>query len=180
MSLLLAGVQQDIRARNNLWARQGGCVDGRREWSSVTLLWDAASLEIQGQQHMVMRKKYANEKPVDVFISNQMRTYLNVPEVPEDSLVVKRSWNGKFEWCITEMWFIVLVTHHSFVFCLKESDQPRTSFAMQIRKLLKETLSILQDEGQIFRKIRTQDEVYNVCAHTFRHFLVSMRESSSG
>ncbi|KAK9981386.1 hypothetical protein ABG768_000924 [Culter alburnus] len=44
----------------------------------------------------------------------------------------------------------------------QESDQPRTSFATQIRKLLKETLSILQDEGQIFRKIRSQDEVYNV------------------
>ncbi|KAI2668223.1 CST complex subunit STN1 [Labeo rohita] len=44
----------------------------------------------------------------------------------------------------------------------KESDQPRTSFATQIRKLLKETLSILQNEGQIFRKMRTADEVYNV------------------
>uniref|UniRef100_A0A8C1LIW8 CST complex subunit STN1 n=1 Tax=Cyprinus carpio TaxID=7962 RepID=A0A8C1LIW8_CYPCA len=44
----------------------------------------------------------------------------------------------------------------------QESDQPGTSFATQIRNLLKETLSVLQDEGQIFRKIRTQDEVYNV------------------
>ncbi|XP_043100393.1 CST complex subunit STN1 isoform X2 [Puntigrus tetrazona] len=44
----------------------------------------------------------------------------------------------------------------------QESDQPGTSFAMQTRNLLKETLSVLQDEGQIFRKIRTQDEVYNV------------------
>ncbi|KAK7165880.1 hypothetical protein R3I93_005841 [Phoxinus phoxinus] len=44
----------------------------------------------------------------------------------------------------------------------QESDQHRTSLATQIRKLLKETLSVLQDEGQIFRKMRTQDEVYNV------------------
>ncbi|XP_073699039.1 CST complex subunit STN1 [Garra rufa] len=44
----------------------------------------------------------------------------------------------------------------------QESDQPGTSFATQIRKLLKETLIVLQDEGQIFRKIRTADEVYNV------------------
>ncbi|XP_067298737.1 CST complex subunit STN1 isoform X1 [Pseudorasbora parva] len=44
----------------------------------------------------------------------------------------------------------------------QESDQPTTSFPTQIRKLLKETLSVLQDEGHIFRKIRTQDEVYNV------------------
>ncbi|XP_016334866.1 CST complex subunit STN1-like [Sinocyclocheilus anshuiensis] len=44
----------------------------------------------------------------------------------------------------------------------QETDQPGTSIATQIRKLLKETLSILQDEGQIFRKMRTPDEVYNV------------------
>ncbi|XP_051561265.1 CST complex subunit STN1-like isoform X1 [Myxocyprinus asiaticus] len=44
----------------------------------------------------------------------------------------------------------------------QESDAPGTSFSTQIRKLLKETLSILQGEGQIFRKMRTQDEVYNV------------------
>lgn len=44
----------------------------------------------------------------------------------------------------------------------QETDQPGTSFATQVRKLLKETLSVLQDEGQIFRKKRIQDEVYNV------------------
>ncbi|XP_060716449.1 CST complex subunit STN1 isoform X2 [Tachysurus vachellii] len=35
----------------------------------------------------------------------------------------------------------------------------------QIRKLLKETLKILQEEGEIFRKVMSQDEVYNVTEH---------------
>lgn len=44
----------------------------------------------------------------------------------------------------------------------QEPDQPTTSFSTQIRNLLKETLGGLQEEGKIFRKMRTQDEVYNV------------------
>lgn len=44
----------------------------------------------------------------------------------------------------------------------QESDQPGPSFPTQIRNLLKETLGLLQEEGKIFRKVRTQDEVYNV------------------
>ncbi|XP_065151472.2 CST complex subunit STN1 [Paramisgurnus dabryanus] len=44
----------------------------------------------------------------------------------------------------------------------QEPDQPTTSFPTQIRNLLKETLGLLQEEGKIFRKMRTQDEVYNV------------------
>ncbi|KAI7810934.1 CST complex subunit STN1 [Triplophysa rosa] len=44
----------------------------------------------------------------------------------------------------------------------QESDQPGPSFPSQIRNVLKETLGLLQEDGKIFRKIRTQDEVYNV------------------
>lgn len=49
------------------------------------------------------------------------------------------------------------------MFCLKESDQPGPSFPTQIRNLLKASLGLLQEEGKIFRKVRSQDEVYNVC-----------------
>ncbi|XP_030636737.1 CST complex subunit STN1 [Chanos chanos] len=39
------------------------------------------------------------------------------------------------------------------------------SVAAQIRQLLKETLKILLDEGLIFRKVLSPDEVYNVTEH---------------
>lgn len=113
MSLLLAGVYQDIRARNNLWARQGGCVvlfDGSREWSSVTfyemlLVWRFKDSSIRWwERSMLMRSLSISWLDIE-----------NVHGVCvsfKHSLFVKRSWNGHFEWCITEMWFIVWVTHH--------------------------------------------------------------------
>ncbi|XP_037328268.2 CST complex subunit STN1 isoform X2 [Pungitius pungitius] len=39
------------------------------------------------------------------------------------------------------------------------------SACQQLRQLLKEALQILQDEGVVYRKVKSQDEVYNVTAH---------------
>lgn len=36
------------------------------------------------------------------------------------------------------------------------------SACQQIRQLLKEALQILQDEGIVYRKVKSQDEVYHV------------------
>lgn len=111
----------------------------------------------------MMRKKYANEKPVNILVSNQKRTYMEYAFHLNIIYLLKAAemviLNGNVIHCLGDSSF-------NFLLCLKESDQTRTSLATQIRKLLKETLSVLQDEGQIFRKKRTQDEVYNVCAHT--------------
>ncbi|KAL6109988.1 stn1 [Pungitius sinensis] len=38
------------------------------------------------------------------------------------------------------------------------------SACQQVRQLLKEALQILQDEGVVYRKVKSQDEVYNVTA----------------
>ncbi|XP_044047193.1 CST complex subunit STN1 isoform X2 [Siniperca chuatsi] len=56
------------------------------------------------------------------------------------------------------------------------SSQPQTASAdqepvagpsacQQLRQLLKEALQILQDEGIVYRKVKSQDEVYHVTAH---------------
>ncbi|XP_068582632.1 CST complex subunit STN1 isoform X5 [Cebidichthys violaceus] len=56
------------------------------------------------------------------------------------------------------------------------SSQPQTASAdpepvagpsacQQLRQLLKEALQILQDEGVVYRKVKSQDEVYHVTAH---------------
>ncbi|XP_070779771.1 CST complex subunit STN1 [Enoplosus armatus] len=56
------------------------------------------------------------------------------------------------------------------------SSQPQTASADQepvagpsacqrLRQLLKEALQILQDEGIVYRKVKSQDEVYHVTAH---------------
>ncbi|KAM8879922.1 CST complex subunit STN1 isoform 2-T2 [Spinachia spinachia] len=39
------------------------------------------------------------------------------------------------------------------------------SACQQVRQLLKEALQILLDEGIVYRKVKSQDEVYNVTAH---------------
>ncbi|XP_034742721.1 CST complex subunit STN1 isoform X2 [Etheostoma cragini] len=39
------------------------------------------------------------------------------------------------------------------------------SACQQLRQLLKEALQILQDEGIVYRKVKSQDEVYHVTAH---------------
>lgn len=36
------------------------------------------------------------------------------------------------------------------------------SACQQLRQLLKEALQVLQDEGVVYRKVKSQDEVYNV------------------
>lgn len=36
------------------------------------------------------------------------------------------------------------------------------SACQQLRKLLKEALQVLQDEGVVYRKVKSQDEVYHV------------------
>ncbi|XP_068452566.1 CST complex subunit STN1 [Clinocottus analis] len=56
------------------------------------------------------------------------------------------------------------------------SSQPQTASAdtepvagpsgcQQLRQLLKEALQILQDEGVVYRRVKSQDEVYHVTAH---------------
>ncbi|KAM9454943.1 CST complex subunit STN1 isoform 1-T2 [Clarias gariepinus] len=47
----------------------------------------------------------------------------------------------------------------------QEPGSVRSTIPAQIRNLLKETLKILQVEGEIFRKVLSQDEVYNVTEH---------------
>uniref|UniRef100_W5UK86 CST complex subunit STN1 n=1 Tax=Ictalurus punctatus TaxID=7998 RepID=W5UK86_ICTPU len=47
----------------------------------------------------------------------------------------------------------------------KEPGSVRSIIPAQSRNLLKETLKILQVEGEIFRKVLSQDEVYNVTEH---------------
>ncbi|XP_062865892.1 CST complex subunit STN1 [Trichomycterus rosablanca] len=44
----------------------------------------------------------------------------------------------------------------------EESNSAGPAISTQIRNLLKETLKLLQGEGEIFRKVLSQDEVYNV------------------
>ncbi|XP_056265388.1 CST complex subunit STN1 isoform X2 [Pseudoliparis swirei] len=39
------------------------------------------------------------------------------------------------------------------------------SACQQLRQLLKEALQLLQDEGVVYRKVKSQDEVYHVTAH---------------
>uniref|UniRef100_A0A3Q4ATH1 CST complex subunit STN1 n=1 Tax=Mola mola TaxID=94237 RepID=A0A3Q4ATH1_MOLML len=39
------------------------------------------------------------------------------------------------------------------------------SSCQQLRQLLKEALQVLQDEGVVYRKVKSQDEVYHVTAH---------------
>ncbi|XP_053470956.1 CST complex subunit STN1 isoform X2 [Ictalurus furcatus] len=47
----------------------------------------------------------------------------------------------------------------------QEPGSVRSIIPAQSRNLLKETLKILQVEGEIFRKVLSQDEVYNVTEH---------------
>ncbi|KAK3511179.1 hypothetical protein QTP70_032226 [Hemibagrus guttatus] len=47
----------------------------------------------------------------------------------------------------------------------QELDSVQSMIPAKIRNLLKETLKILQEEGEIFRKVLCQDEVYNVTEH---------------
>ncbi|KAF7689542.1 CST complex subunit STN1 [Silurus meridionalis] len=47
----------------------------------------------------------------------------------------------------------------------QEPGSLQSTVPSQIRNLLKETLKILQVEGEIFRKVLSQDEVYNVTEH---------------
>lgn len=58
--------------------------------------------------------------------------------------------------------------------CFQEPGSVRSIIPAQSRNLLKETLKILQVEGEIFRKVLSQDEVYNVgkaifSPHTHTH-----------
>ncbi|XP_040892345.1 CST complex subunit STN1 [Toxotes jaculatrix] len=66
------------------------------------------------------------------------------------------------------------------------SGQPQTSSAdqepvagpsacQQLRQLLKETLGILQDEGIIYRKVKSQDEVYHVTAQD-KDLLIAVKD----
>ncbi|KAF5909203.1 CST complex subunit STN1-like, partial [Clarias magur] len=47
----------------------------------------------------------------------------------------------------------------------QERGSVQSTIPAQIRNLLKETLKILRVEGEIFRKVLSQDEVYNVTEH---------------
>lgn len=62
--------------------------------------------------------------------------------------------------------------------CFQEPGSVRSIIPAQSRNLLKETLKILQVEGEIFRKVLSQDEVYNVgkaifSPHTHRKCLIT-------
>ena len=42
------------------------------------------------------------------------------------------------------------------------------SAGQQLRQLLKESLQVLQDQGAVYRKVKSQDELYHVrarCGH---------------
>lgn len=66
------------------------------------------------------------------------------------------------------------------------SSQPQTAAAdqepvagpsacQQLRQLLKEALQILQDEGVVYRKVKSQDEVYHVTAHD-KDLLIAVKD----
>ncbi|TKS69328.1 CST complex subunit STN1 [Collichthys lucidus] len=66
------------------------------------------------------------------------------------------------------------------------SSQPQTTSAdqepvagpsgcQQLRQLLKEVLQILQDEGTVFRKVKSQDEVYHVTAQD-KDLLIAVKD----
>lgn len=66
------------------------------------------------------------------------------------------------------------------------SSQPQTASAdqepvagpsgcQQLRQLLKEALQILQDEGIVYRKVKSQDEVYHVTAHD-KDLLIAVKD----
>ncbi|XP_022595620.1 CST complex subunit STN1 [Seriola dumerili] len=66
------------------------------------------------------------------------------------------------------------------------SSQPQTTSAdqepvasvsacQQLRQLLKETLELLQNEGIIYRKVKSQDEVYNVTAQD-KDLLIAVKD----
>lgn len=44
------------------------------------------------------------------------------------------------------------------------------SACQQARQLLKEALQILQDEGMVYRKLKSQDEVYQARSSVIPHF----------
>lgn len=48
------------------------------------------------------------------------------------------------------------------------------SACQQLRQLLKKALNVLQDEGVIYRKVKSQDEVYHVRTGRIKssHFIV--------
>lgn len=49
------------------------------------------------------------------------------------------------------------------------------SACQQLRQLLKETLQILQDEGTVYRKVISQDEVYHVTEHD-KDLLIAVKD----
>nr|XP_046257611.1 CST complex subunit STN1 isoform X2 [Scatophagus argus] len=66
------------------------------------------------------------------------------------------------------------------------SSQPQTASAhqepvagpsvcQQLRQLLKEALQVLQDEGTVYRKVKSQDEVYHVTAHD-KDLLIAVKD----
>lgn len=52
-------------------------------------------------------------------------------------------------------------TYCNFCVALKE-PVAGPSGCQQLRHLLKEALQILQDEGEVYRKVKSQDELYHV------------------
>ncbi|XP_051242104.1 CST complex subunit STN1 isoform X2 [Dicentrarchus labrax] len=57
------------------------------------------------------------------------------------------------------------------------ADQPVAgpSACQQLRQLLKEVLQILQDEGTVYRRVKSQDEVYHVTAHD-KDLLIAVKD----
>lgn len=52
-------------------------------------------------------------------------------------------------------------TYCNFSVVLKEPVAGPSGY-QQLRQLLKEALQILQDEGEVYRKVKSQDELYHV------------------
>ncbi|XP_053181476.1 CST complex subunit STN1 [Scomber japonicus] len=55
-----------------------------------------------------------------------------------------------------------LISSHGQAASADQEPVAGPSACQQLRQLLKETLQLLQDEGVVYRKVRSQDEVYNV------------------
>ncbi|KAI3353497.1 hypothetical protein L3Q82_019289 [Scortum barcoo] len=68
-----------------------------------------------------------------------------------------------------------LISSHPHTASADQEPVAGPSACQQIRQLLKEALQVLQDEGIVYRKVMSQDEVYHVTAHD-KDLLIAVKD----
>ncbi|XP_073335626.1 CST complex subunit STN1 isoform X2 [Pagrus major] len=68
-----------------------------------------------------------------------------------------------------------LISHQPQTASADQEPVAGPSACQQLRQLLKEALQILQDNGTVYRKVKSQDEVYRVTAHD-KDLLIAVKD----